>query len=185
MLAALLVGAGSASAAAVTVCPSGCAFSQIAAAIAAANPGDTIKVAAGHYDGGFTINKSVKLVGAGAGSTIIEGGGPVITIGQAFADSEPTVTVDGVTITGGVTRSSPVSTPLTGLEGVFATGGGVEIPPGADFTLGATVTMTNTVVTDNRVAPTGPSRLLRALSVRAAPVRSRERRAVGSTIGAR
>jgi hypothetical protein len=153
-LAAAGVTSAQASAATLTVCPSGCAFNQIDPAIAAANPGDTIKVAAGHYDGGFTINKSVKLVGAGAGSTIIEGGGPVITIGQAFAASEPTVTIDGVTVTGGVTRSSPVSIPVTGHEGVIAAGGGVEIPPGADFTVGATVTMTNTVVTGNRVAPT-------------------------------
>ena len=39
-------GAGAAQGATLTVCPSGCAFSQIAPAIAVANPGDTIQVAA-------------------------------------------------------------------------------------------------------------------------------------------
>ena len=147
ILAVLLAGAGSASAAAVTVCPSGCAFSQIAPALAAANPGDTIKVAAGHYDGGFTIDKSVKLVGAGASSTIIEGGGPVITIGQAFAASEPTVTIDGVTVTGGVT--------LGNLSPDVARGGGIYIPRAAGPSTGVTVTIRNSVIRDNRVAPSG------------------------------
>ncbi len=78
----------------------------------------------------------------------------MLTIGTFGAASEPTVTIDGVTITGGVSRSSPVSIPFSGREGVFAAGGGVEIPPGADFAVGATVTMTNTVVSGNLVAPT-------------------------------
>jgi hypothetical protein len=138
----------------VKVCPSGCAFNQIAPAIAAASSGDTIQVAAGTYDGGLTVDKSVKLIGAGSGRTTISGGGPVLTIGTFGAANEPTVTIDGVTITGGVTRSSPLSTPFFGHEGVFAAGGGVEIPPGADFAVGATVSMTNTVVSGNRVAPT-------------------------------
>jgi hypothetical protein len=150
-----LAGTASAQAAAtVTVCPSGCAFSQIAPALAAAKNGDTISIGAGTYDGGLTVDKSVKLVGAGSGRTTISGGGPVLTIGTFGAANEPTVTIDGVTITGGVTRSSPMSIPFTRHEGVFAAGGGVEIPPGADFAVGATVTMTNTVVTGNRVAPT-------------------------------
>jgi len=142
------VGAGRASAATLTVCPSGCAFSQIAPAIAAANPGDTIKVGAGTYDGGFTIDKSLKLVGAGAGSTIISGGGPVITIGQAFAASEPTASISGVTITGGMTQSAFVG------NGFIAVGGGISVPPAANFSPGATVTITNSVITGNQVAPT-------------------------------
>jgi hypothetical protein len=146
-LAAAGVTSAQASAATLTVCPSGCAFNQIDPAIAAANPGDTIKVAAGHYDGGFTINKSVKLVGAGAGSTIIEGGGPVITVGQAFAASEPTVTIDGVTVTGGVT--------LGNLSPDVARGGGIYIPRAAGPSTGATVTIRNSVIRDNRVAPSG------------------------------
>lgn len=160
--AAAATGSGTAAAATLTVCPSGCAFSQVAAAVAAAKDGDTISIAPGTYAGGFTIDVSVKLAGAGPGRTIISGGGPVITIGQIFAASEPTVSIDGVTITGGVTRTSPESIPCTGKAGVWAAGGGIEVPPRTDpggacdanhFGGGATVTISNSVITGNRVAP--------------------------------
>ena len=131
----------------------GC-YSTIQAAVDAAHHGDTIAVGPGTFAGGVTIDVSVKLVGAGAGRTIISGGGPVLTIGEFGAPDEPTVSIDGVTITGGVTRSSVESTPFTGKEGVFAAGGGVEIPPNADFSGGATVTIANSVISGNRVAPT-------------------------------
>ena len=150
----LLIGVGQASAATLDVCPSGCPYAQLAPALASAKDGDTIKIAPGTYAGGVTIDVSVKLVGAGAGQTVISGGGPVLTIGAFGESTEPTVSIDGVTITGGVTRSSPESTPFVGQEGVFAAGGGVEIPPNADFSGGATVTITNSVITGNRVAPT-------------------------------
>src|SRR5215470_11489739 len=74
----------------------------LAAAIAAANDGDTITLAAGTYAGGVSIDKSIRLVGAGAQQTIIHGGGPVLTIGEDGASSEPTVTIQDVTVTGGV-----------------------------------------------------------------------------------
>ena len=57
----LLAVAGPASAATLNVCPSGCPFSQIAPAIAAAHPGDTVRVAAGTYVGGFTVDQSFLL----------------------------------------------------------------------------------------------------------------------------
>jgi hypothetical protein len=153
MAALLLLASGQASAAALNVCPSGCPYTQLAPALAAADNGDTIRIGPGTYDGGVTIDVSVKLVGAGASRTIIRGGGPVVTIGEFGAVAEPTVSIEGVTITGGITRSSPESTPFTGQEGVFAAGGGVEIPPNADFSGGATVKIASSVITGNRVAP--------------------------------
>jgi hypothetical protein len=130
----------------------GC-YATIQAAVDAAHDGDTIAVEPGTFAGGVMIDVSIRLVGAGAGRTIISGGGPVLTIGEFGASDEPTVSIDGVTVTGGVTRSSPESEPFTGQEGVFAAGGGVEIPPNADFSGGATVTIANSVITGNRVAP--------------------------------
>ena len=61
---------------------------------------------------GVTIDASVQLARAGAHATIIEGGGPVITIGQALAPDPPTVSIRGVTITGGeVTRRATTRSP--------------------------------------------------------------------------
>ncbi|HEY1345322.1 MAG TPA: hypothetical protein VGF54_10085 [Streptosporangiaceae bacterium] len=153
-------GAGAASAATLTVCPSGCQYSQIGPAVAAAGNGDTIQVGPGTYQGGITIDVSVKLAGAGAGSTIIRGGDHVLTIGALGASGEPTVSVSGVTITGGLARSSQESVPYWGKEGVVAAGGGVEIPPQdipnpADGppVNGATVTISDSVITGNRADP--------------------------------
>ena len=151
MLVVLSLIEGRAAAATLTVCPKGCAYSQVADAVADAQTGDTIQVAAGTYRGGFSIGVSVKIVGAGAGSTVISGGGPVITIGSFGATKEPTVSIDAVTITGGVTRTSP--DPFSGQAGVWALGGGVEIPPKANGRSGAAVTITNSVITANRAAP--------------------------------
>src|SRR5262249_5751973 len=56
----LWAGAGAVSAATLTVCPSGCQYSQIGPAVAAASNGDTIQVGPGTYQGGITIDVSVK-----------------------------------------------------------------------------------------------------------------------------
>jgi len=137
-----------------TVCPSGCTYTQIAPAVAAASSGDTVSVAAGTYHGGFTIDQNLILNGAGAQKTIISGGGPVITVGMFGATTEPTVAIRGVTVTGGVTGSSPVSTADVGEAGVMALGGGIFVPPAANFATGATVTISNSVITGNTAAPT-------------------------------
>jgi len=153
-LVALTAAAPSAFAASTCVGPGAGCFSTLQAAIDAAHDGETIHIAPGTFAGGVTITKSARLVGAGAGSTTIRGGDSVLTIGAFGAAIEPTVSIDGVTITGGVARSSPVSVPFFGEEGVFALGGGIEIPPNADFSGGAKVTISNSVITGNRVAPT-------------------------------
>jgi hypothetical protein len=154
----LWAGAGAVSAATLTVCPSGCQFSEIGPAVAAAHNGDTIQVGPGTYQGGITINVSVRLAGAGAGSTIIRGGDHVLTVGALGVSSEPTVSVSGFTITGGLARSSQESVPYWGKEGVVAAGGGVEIPPQAVPTdglpvNGATVTISDSVITGNHADP--------------------------------
>lgn len=131
----------------------GC-YTTIQAAVDAAQDGDVIHIGPGTFAGGITIDKSVSLLGAGPNATIIRGGGPVLTIGVIFAASEPTVSIAGVTITGGVARSSPESTAFFGKDGVWAAGGGVEVPPGANFSGGALVTISNSVITGNRVAAT-------------------------------
>jgi hypothetical protein len=133
---------------------SGC-YSTLKAAIAAAHAGNTIRIGPGTFAGGVTVKVSVTIIGAGASSTIIRGGNSVLTIGTYEAPSEPTVSIAGVTITGGVTRSSPHANPGHGIasySGVIAQGGGIEIPE-SSAGKGATVTITNSVITGNRVAP--------------------------------
>jgi hypothetical protein len=153
-----LVFASTSPAATLAVCPSGCQYSQVAAAVAAAQSGDTVTVAAGTYQGGFTIGVSLTLTGAGASQTIIKGGGPAVTIG-APGSSKLNVAISGVTITGGVAQSSPESAALYGKAGVLASGGGIEITPdniknAHSETPGATVAISNSIITGNSVSPT-------------------------------
>ena len=102
---ALLV-PGFASAATLKVCPSGCQYTTIAAALNAASSGDTILVGPGSYAGGFTIDQSIALHGSGADLTRIVGG---IPLGPGYGTSPVvsvavgvSVSISAVTITGGV-----------------------------------------------------------------------------------
>src|SRR6266567_5413001 len=129
----------------------GC-FATIQAAVDAANDGDTITIAPGTFAGGVAIDVSVDLRGAGAGATTISGGAPVLTLGKEFAATEPTISISRVTITGGVNSSVP--------DHAVTQGGGVRIPQAAGFTTGATVTISDSIITGNSVAsqqllPTG------------------------------
>lgn len=129
----------------------GC-FATIQAALDAAQDGDTIAIRPGRFAGGITITKSVQLVGAGAGATTIDGGGPVLTIGKDGGVDPPTVSISGVTITGGFNDSTPLP--------FAATGGGVLIPPSAGGAAGATVTISNSVITENRADPASDDQVL-------------------------
>lgn len=157
----LIAGADRASAATLNVCVHGCPFSQLAPAVAAASNGDTITIGPGTYAGGVTVDVNVQIVGAGPRATIIKGGGvdadglttSVLTIGEVLASSEPTVSIRGVTITGGIAQTSPGSTAIFGLDGLWAAGGGIEVPPDASF-VGATLTVSDSVITGNSVDPT-------------------------------
>ena len=102
-LAALLVGgAPPASVATLRVCPSGCAFDNLPAALAAAANGDTIRMAAGDYaTGGFVINKNVRLRGAGADQTTILGDGRIGFGPAVLVGTGGSATIEGVTIKSG------------------------------------------------------------------------------------
>jgi hypothetical protein len=135
----------------------GC-YRTIQAAVNAAHDGDTITIGPGTFAGGVTITTSIHLQGAGSAVTIIRGGGSVLTIGAYGASRDPAVSISGVTITGGVARSSPESaqSAFFGVAGQWAAGGGIEIPPDASLTGGATVTISDSVITGNHVDPSTP-----------------------------
>ncbi|MBA2345262.1 MAG: hypothetical protein H0V83_09290 [Rubrobacter sp.] len=134
-------------------------FGTIQKAVDAAHDGGVIRIGPGTFAGGVTIDKSVEVIGSGASKTIIKGGGPVLTIGEAFAPREPTVTISKVKITGGRTTSSPLSKEYVGKKNVIALGGGIAIPPGEfvegedHFADGAMVKVTDSVISGNRVGP--------------------------------
>ncbi len=147
---AVLLGAAARPASAATLCVAqraGC-FPQIQPAVNAAHDGDTITIAAGTFSGGITIDKSVRVLGAGSNRTTIEGGGPVVTIFRATVPTALSVSIDGVTITGGVNNTQP--------DPEVTFGGGVLIPtsqldqPPFNGT-GATVSISNSTITGNTV----------------------------------
>jgi hypothetical protein len=101
----------------VTVCATGCTYTTISDAVAAASSGEVIDVAAGTYDGGFVIRTPLTIQGANRDTTIISGGasnhGTVVEV-----ETNP-VTISGVTITGGTWSSTSGET-----------GGGVVVGSG-------------------------------------------------------
>lgn len=139
--------AGGASAADLCVGGGGC-FATLQAAVNAAHDGDTIHVGKGTFAGGVTIDKSVAVVGEGANVTVVSGGGPVLTIFREAAPAALSVSISGLTITGGVNDSKP--------DANVTFGGGIWIPTsqlnGPPFNgAGATVTIDHSAITGNRV----------------------------------
>lgn len=139
----------------------GCVRS-LQATLDAAHDGDTIKLGRGTFAGGVTIAHSVKLIGAGPAVTVIRGGGPVVTI--ASSGAPPTVVLQGLTITGGVTTVSNRCSALCGPSygEASALGGGVEIPPAPGPATGATVTIRDSVIAGNRATPANTASSVRA-----------------------
>ena len=148
VVAAFASAAAAAGAATLCVGPQNGCFAQIQPALAAAHDGDTITVARGTYAGGITIDKSVRLQGAGATQTVISGGGPVVTIGRAVAPETMSVSIDGVMITGGVNDSQPGDAVTFG-GGILISTSQLVGPPHNGT--GATVSISNSIVTGNTV----------------------------------
>jgi hypothetical protein len=118
--AAALIWAGQAAAQqTITVCASGCQYTTIQEAINHASNGATIQIGAGTY-GGFEagrVQPSVRLEGAGAGKTIISGGGA----GTVVRIVGGPVSISGVTITDGDGAGNPEGGP-TEAGGIFNEG---------------------------------------------------------------
>ena len=122
----------------------GC-YGSVQAAVDAARPGSTIRVNVGAFAGGIRIDKSLRLVGAGAGRTILKGGDSVLRIESS--NGRPTVTVSALNVTGGVSTHADDLTWL-------AQGGGILVDHTPDGQVGADVTLEGIVVTGNRSTPT-------------------------------
>lgn len=118
----------------------GC-YPTIRAALNAAHNGEVIHIGPGTFAGGITIGVSVQIIGAGAGATIIKGGGPVLTIGIPNASIEPTVSLTGVTVTGGVNHTFP--------HPWWAEGGGIYVSPSAAGGALTTVTINSSAIVGN------------------------------------
>jgi hypothetical protein len=124
----------------------GC-YPTLQAALDRSHDGDTIQVGRGTFAGGVTVRTSVRIAGTGAWSTILRGGGPVITIGVPDAARQPVVSISGLTVTGGVAHG----------DGVRALGGGLHIVSASDPAGIAHVTIEDAVITRNRAEPTQTS----------------------------
>lgn len=138
------------------VCPDGCDLSSVVAAVAAAEPGDTIVLGPGSYEGDVWIRKPLDLRA--------DGDGPVVIAGRVLIVGTSRVTLEGLTVrTAGVELGDSVgvviqnctvegpggvivrtsSVTLRGLTVTGAAGHGVLV------TLGSRALIIETTVTDS------------------------------------
>jgi hypothetical protein len=158
-------------AARVIVCPSGCAFSSIQAAIDAAPVGAAIKIKPGTYAEQVTISKDLTLSGSGADTTVIDGGGANVVT----ATFQVTATLSGLTITNGGTGLRNDGATLTvknsrivnnrdggvfhqgvlSIENSVISGNSTESSGGGIFNNESTLSLRNTLVAGNSAAAGG------------------------------
>lgn len=151
-----------------TVCASGCDFSTIQPAVAAAVDGDTVSIAAGTYPGPVSVSKGISIVGVGNGtdpstSTIISGSsGTGVTL-SGGTSSEP-IMVSNLRVTGFTTGF--VTGSYVTLDSVASVGNinyGISVSNGATqlaimnsafdqnktgFKLGSTASASNITITN-------------------------------------
>ena len=104
-----LVAAAPASAATLKVCATGCEYTTIGAALAAATDGDRIVIGAGTYVERVTISDDVSVMGAGSSKTIIQGpdvGSELNVDPVVGVEAGASASISGVTITGGHVEGS-------------------------------------------------------------------------------
>jgi hypothetical protein len=125
-------------------------FDSLREAIDRTVNGDVVSLAAGTHDGPVTITKSIRVVGAGQGRTIIDGGGPVLTV-KATSTYRPVVELIDLTITGGINTGTALNGKVTGYD---AFGGGILVPhSNGNRGAGATLTLRRVAVTGNQARP--------------------------------
>ena len=76
-----------------TVCASGCQYTTLAAAVAAASDGDRIALGEGNYPSLVTIDKDVTIVGAGADATVLSHQWPLFPMTATLVSVAPDTTV--------------------------------------------------------------------------------------------
>lgn len=92
IIAAVLL-VGSAQSGTIIVCPSSCNYTEIQAAIDAAQPGDTVEVHSGTYNENIYVSKEIVMRGVDTGT-----GKPVVNAGMS--GSAITLYTDGITLEG-------------------------------------------------------------------------------------
>ena len=136
---------------------SGC-YKTVQAAVDAARSGDTVRIGRGTFAGGVTIRDKHSHRRSGRAPDDD-------SRGRAGADDRHFRSGDGAVGVDhrrrGHRGSDPFERSVNGpgqKTGVLALGGGIEVPPGHRFSDGATVTIRDSVITRNTVAPSASVR---------------------------
>jgi hypothetical protein len=152
------------------VCDKGCPFSGVQAAIDAANPGATVRICAGTYKSNpsLSINKALTLVGDGAARTVLKGGGfvRVLLIGPSGV-----VTLQNLTVTNGLELQQQrqggagilvLDRGALTLQGCRVEANKARDGGGIAVSRGATLTLLDSVVSQNKALAGGGGLLVRA-----------------------
>jgi hypothetical protein len=134
------------------------ACKTIGHAISLASSGDSIMVAAATYTENLVIGFSLRMIGSGASTTIIDGGQPGTVV--AISSSSAVVTLSDLTIRNGFTRISGAGISNSGtltinnstITGNLADGGQRGCGAGGGIANGGTVTINNSTITGNGAA---------------------------------
>jgi hypothetical protein len=136
------------------------ACKTIGHAISLALSGDTIRVAAATYNENLTLGTSLRIIGAGARTTIIDGGGRAQQKGGGIAinTSSAKIAISGFTIRngranlgGGIFNAGTLTVSNTTVSGNIGRGGG-SAGMGAGIANAGTVTITMSTISGNTVS---------------------------------
>lgn len=135
-----------------TVCASGCKYTSISAAIAAAEAGDTIKILdAVHIESNIVVDRSLTIEGLGANKTAVDGAqnGTIFTVDSGVTAKLQNLMIrNGLSNTygGGILSDGTLTITNSALTGNFAYfgGGGIEN--------GGTLSVTDSTFSDDSAA---------------------------------